>query len=522
MRTAALLLATALWGAASTASLAQTTLVMPQLDEPRTLSPNFAADTGGYYPTSNIYSHLVVMDWGVVKGTPAYGDLAQRWETSADGKTVTFHLHRNVTWHDGKPLTSADIKFTFDRVIQKRYPYSAFLRNVEEIAAPDDHTITMKLKAPDMAFVPMMAQAAGWTGKIYPKHLWESVEGFDQGPHVNNPVGSGPFKLLRWERGGVLELEANANYFRGKPAVDRVIFRRIADANVARADFDAGRFPILPYDYAPPLAEVPALQKDSKLRVVFTPSHYSRDIQLNLARKPLDDIKVRTAIAHAIDREAMSKLAFNGFWKPAVHANVDTQEAWINREVRFPAFDRAKAEALLDEAGLKRGQGGWRFAVSLTGPAYSDCQSIIEVATQQLRQVGIDAKVEKFDLATWFKRMQERNFDISCYFTRYGPDPDAYREHFGTGGQRNFMSYTNKEFDEIGAKAVTLVDIAARQPLYRQMQAMLVRDLPYINLFNEVKTSLVRPGWSGFNVEESGYDKSITWFGFYAVKPPGR
>lgn len=498
------------------------TLVVPQLDEPRTLSPNFAADTGGYSPTSNIYSHLVTMDWGVVAGTPAYGDLAERWETSADGRTITFHLVRNATFHDGKPVTAADVKFTFDTMIRKRYPYAAFLRAVEEIRTPDDFTVVVTLKTPDMSFVPMMAQAAGWTGKIYPKHLWEGQDGFETGPHVNNPIGSGPFKFVRWERGGPVELEAYDKYFRGRPKVDRLIFRRITDANVARADFDAERFPYLPYDYAPPLAEVPALQRDRSIKVVFTPSHYSRDIQLNLRRAPLDNIKVREALATAIDRDAISRLGFQGLWKPAVHANVDTQTDWINRDVRYPAFDRAKAERMLDEAGLPRREGGWRFAVGITGPSYSDCKSITEVLVQQLRQVGINARLEQFDQSTWFRRMQEGNFDISCYFTRYGPDPDAYREHFGTGGQRNFMGYTNAEFDQLGAKAVTLTNPAERVPLYKQMQAMLVRDMPYINLFNEQKTSLVRAGWSGFPAEESGYDKSVTWFGYFGVVPPGK
>ena len=499
---------------------AEVTVVVPQLDEPRTLSPNFSSDTGGYAPSSNIYSHLVTMDWGVVKGTPAYGDLAESWETSEDGKTVTFKLYKNVKWHDGKPLTSADVKFTFDTMVKKKYPYAAFLANVAEIATPDDYTVVAKLKTPDMSFVPMMAQAAGWTGKIYPKHIWESQDGFDKGPNLNNPIGSGPFKFVRWEKGGPVELAANPDYFRGKPAIDRLIFRRISDANVARAEFDSGQLYYLPYDYAPPLAEVPALQKDKTIEVVFTPSHYSRDIQLNLRKPPLNNLKVREAIASAIDRDNISKLGFNGYWKPAVHANVDTQVQWINRDVRFPAYDKAKAEKLLDEAGFPKGADGWRFAVGITGPSYSDCKNINEVLVQQLRQVGINARLEPFDQATWFRRMQEGNFDISCYFTRYGPDPDAYREHFGTGGQRNFMGYSNPEFDTLGAEAVQLTDPAERQKRYAKMQAMLVRDIPYINLFNEQKTSLTKAGWTGWSAQESGYDKSVTWFGYYAVKPP--
>ena len=246
---------------------------------------------------------------------------------------------------------------------------------------------------------------------------------------------------------------------------------------------------------------MPALQRDKTIEVVFTPSHYSRDIQLNLRKPPLNNLKVREAIATAIDRDKISKLGFNGFWKPAVHANVDTQVQWINRDARFPDFDKAKAEKLLDEAGLpQRLPTAGASPSAITGPSYSDCKNINEVLVQQLRQVGINARLEQFDQATWFRRMQEGNFDISCYFTRYGPDPDAYREHFGTGGQRNFMGYSNPEFDALGAEAVTAAPTPPNgRSEYSKMQAMLVRDIPYINLFNEQKTSLTAAGWTGWS-----------------------
>jgi peptide/nickel transport system substrate-binding protein len=198
------------------------------------------------------------------------------------------------------------------------------LKNVRAIEVPDDHTVVLDLIDPEVGFVPMLAQVSTWTGKIYPKHLWEGQDGFDKGPHVNAPIGSGPFRFVRWERGGLVELEANRDYFRGAPKVDRLVFRQITDVNVARAEFDSGRLAFLNYEYAPPLAEIPALQRDPKVKVVFTPSHFSRDIQLNLTRAPLDKPQVRQAIAHAIDREAMNKLAFNGLWRPAVHASVES------------------------------------------------------------------------------------------------------------------------------------------------------------------------------------------------------
>ncbi len=524
LRRTVLLAAAALAGAMATGAMAQqpATLVVPQLGEPKTLSPNFASDSLGFAPTSNVYSHLVAIDWGVNKGTGAYGDLAESWTTSDDGRTVTFKLHKAAKWHDGKPVTGHDVKFTFDTIIRKKYPAFVVLKNVKEITVPDDHTVVLNLIDPEVGFVPMLAQVSTWTGKIYPKHLWEGQDGFDAGPLVNAPVGSGPFKFSRWEKGGLVELEANKDYFRGPPKVDRLVFRQITDVNVARAEFDSGRLQFLNYEYAPPLAEVPALQRDPKVKVVFTPSHFSRDIQINLKKAPLDNVKVRQAIAHAIDRDAMNKLAFNGLWKPAINASVESQGELINRDAKFPAFDRARAEKLLDEAGLPRGAGGWRFDVAVTNPNFPDCKAMMEVLVQQLRQVGINAKLEQFDQATWFRRQAEKQFDISCYFTRYGPDPDAFREHFMTGGGRNNMSYSNPELDALAQKAATLNNKEERRKIYHRIQEIIVTDLPYINLFNEQKTTVIRAGWSGFNTEPEAFDKAITWFGYYTVTPPGK
>ena len=499
---------------------AENTLIFPEPNEPKTLSPNFVADIGTYHASSNIYSHLVAMDWGVTGGTAAYGDLAESWKYSDDLKTITFKLHSGVKWHDGKPLTSADVMFTYNRMIEKKYPYAAYLKNIQTIEAPDPLTVVFNLKNPDVSIVPMMAQAAGWTGKIYPKHLWESQPGFDTGPYVNKPIGSGPFKFVSWDKGGSIELGANKDYFRAPPKLDRLIFQYISEPNVARAEFDAGTFPILPYNFAPTFAEVAALQKDPSVKVIVTPSHYSRDIQFNLKRAPLDQIDVRRAISMAIDRESIQRIAFSGLWPAEYHANVNAMVEWVNKDVSFPRFDPAKAEAMLDAAGLPRKANGWRFPLKLTGPSYVDCIGINNVLVQQLRAVGIEATIEQFDQATWFTRMNEKKFDISCYFTRYGPDPDAYREHFGTGGPRNFMGFSNAEFDNLGAQAVTIADKAERKKLYDRMQAILVEEVPYVTLVAQAEHVLERPGWTGYAKDPDGYNKSLTWFGFYAVTPP--
>jgi peptide/nickel transport system substrate-binding protein len=321
---------------------------------------------------------------------------------------------------------------------------------------------------------------------------------------------------------GIVELAANAEYFRGKPAVDRLIYKHVTDPNVARAEFDAGQYPYLPFEYAPPFSEVPALQADKTINVIFTPSHYGRDLQINMTKPPFDNIKVRQAIAYGLDRDAINRLAFANLWKPEYHASVQSQGDWINRDASVPKFDRARAEKLLDEAGLPKGADGWRFTTTLTGQPLGDIKGMMPVILQQLRQLGINASLVQYDQATFFNIMAQKKFDLSVYSTRYGPDPDAYREHYATGRPRNYPGYSNAEVDEIADRAVTLTDVAQRRVIYQRIQELVVRDIPYVNLFNEQKTSLARPGWTGFPTMESGFDKSITWYGIYAVKPPAR
>jgi peptide/nickel transport system substrate-binding protein len=514
--------AAAAWLAAAMAApaAAQTTLIVPHNSEPRSMSPDVSADPGGYDPSSNVYCHLIVVDWGVSVGGPVYGDLAKSWQTSPDGKTVTFRLHENAKWHDGKPVTSEDVKFTYETMLRKKYPFAAYLTNIERMETPDANTLVIVLKEADASFVPMKAQAAAWTGKIYPKHIWASQDGFDKGPAVNNPVGCGPFKFKEWVRGSHIELVKNSDYFLKPPAIDRLIFKFMTDGNVARAEFDAGTYPYLPYTFAPSWGEMPKLQANPDIEVVLQESHYGRDIQLNMRRKPLDELKVRQAISYAIDRDRMSKLAFNGFWQPAFHAINDAQTNWMNPAAKFPAYDKAMAEKLLDEAGLPRKADGFRFKLSVTGPSFPDCRNMMEVLVQQLREVGVDARLDNYDYSTWNDKVIKGDFDISCYFTRYGPDPDSYREHFGKGGARNFMGYANAEFDKIGEEARLTQDTAARKKMYDRMQAIIVADVPYINLMNVRQPSLVRKGWTGFSPQPSGFNKSVTWFGFYAVTPP--
>lgn len=491
-------------------------ITIPFKPEPKSLNPNWQTDAGGFYPSGNIYSSLVTLDWGTVQGTQAYPDLAESWDSSADGTTYTFHLRDGVTWHDGEPLTSADVVYTYQTILDEQYPLAQYLDGAT-ITAPDPQTVVVEFDEPNVSFVPLLAQASNWYGKILPKHIYEGTD-WSANPANMEPVGSGPFKFKSWQRGSQITLEANEDYFLGPPELEELTFSLVTDAQVAMAGFQADQYPYLTNDFVSNFPEIREM-KDSggDPVVVETPSLYDRSILLNLDNEILSQPKVREALAYGVDRPGMATVAFSDLWEPTYNAGISGFDAYLNPDATFPEHDLDKAKQLLDEAGYPV-EGGSRFTLRLTNYPVTDSTLIAQVLKEQLEALDITVKWEQYDLSTWQSKLTNGDFDLSTYFVRYGPDPAAYGEHFQTDGPRNFTGYSNAQVDEWLAEATSTTDDAARKELYGQVQQQLVMDIPYLPLFTENKISLVHEGWSGFPTQEEAFGKSMGWFGYYAVQ----
>ncbi len=495
-------------------------LVTPVQNDAPTLSPNHAAQRGGgYVAFSNLFSTLLILDWGVTTGTTHYGDLAQSWEIDESGLVYTFRLHENALWHDGQPLTSEDVKYTYETITEKGYPFSAFLKDVTEIRTPDDHTLVIELGQPNAAFLPQLAQAGNWYGAIMPKHIWEGVE-WDSGPNLDNPIGSGPFRFVEWVKGSHIVLEANDDFYLGRPQIDTLILRVMPDTTVAQAEFRAGNLTWLPSQYAPEFGELELWRSDPEVVVVETGSHYNYDLWMNVQREPFNDPLVREAIAFAMNRQEQQILGFHNTWKAHRFVGLPAS-SFTDQDVQFPEFDPDRAETLLDEAGYPRGADGWRFEAAIVEPGFSTLPAWMEVLVKQLRDVGINARWELSEHGSWGQKMEDSNFDMTIYYTRYGPDPAAYAEHFATDCPRCFHGYSNPALDALAEQAQLITDIDERTQLYGQIQRMILEDMPIITLFNENKITIVRRGWEGFATQASGFNTALGWSSFFAVSPPG-
>jgi peptide/nickel transport system substrate-binding protein len=461
------------------------------------------------------------MDWGINEGVTCYGDLAESWEIDESGTVYTFKLYEGVTWHDGEPVTSEDVKYTYDTIIENGYPLAAYLADVVDIRAPDDLTLVIELDAPNPAFLPFLAQISNWYGMILPKHIYEGKD-WTTNPLGDTLIGSGPFKFVEYVEGSHTTLVANEDYFRGPPGVDKIVIEIVPDPGVGRTKFFAGEYPILDMKYAPTsYAEIQALMESDTIEVVFTGSHFSQDLMLNLDKPPLDDVRVRKAIAYAIDREAMNQLAFMGMLTPSYHVGTTGYPEFLNMDIKYPDHDPDMAAQLLDDAGYPLKEDGTRFTIHVTAPVLPAYELITEVLVEQLRAVGIDAVWDKFDATTWANVVRgDRDYELSTYYMRFGPDPDAYREHFGTGQPRNFTGYSNPEVDALLEEALTYTDPEKRKEIYYQVQELILEDMPYIPLIAEGKVTLVRKGWEGWPTQPSGFNTALGWFGYWAVTPP--
>lgn len=479
------------------------------------LNPILKYDWTACSINNTIYSKLIILDYGVSVGQEPYGDLAKSWEVSDDGLTYTFHLHDNVYFHDGVKFSSADVKFNYEIAKEKNYPLAKYLESVEEILAPDENTIVLKLSEVNAPFLPMLALASNWYGMIIPKHLYEGTD-IPSNPYNKTPIGTGPFKFEEWKEGQFVSLRANEKYFRGRPYLDKIVYRLYANKEVAQADFRSGNLDLLWYEHAPPAHDFKTLTALPGVKLQKQLSIYGHDIMLNHTRKPTNDIRVREAISLAIDRDQVTQLAWAGFVEPNYHASSIGTPAWTNFNVRWPKKDLKRAKQLLDKAGYPAGSDGIRMKLTAICPGYY--KDMTEVIVQQLRKIGIQVKLDLVDTTTWTSRYNAADFDLMAYWFRFGPDPDAYREHFGTGGARNFGRYSNATVDHLLTEGTKTLDFSKRKETYDKIQEILFKDFAYVPVSYFAYFTFIKDKLHGNPMGDAeSYGKSFGWVAYGAM-----
>ncbi|MEC8728024.1 MAG: ABC transporter substrate-binding protein [Pseudomonadota bacterium] len=421
--------------------------------------------------------------------------LAESYDISADGKTVTFKLRKGVRWHDGEPFTSADVKFTILEVLKKVHPRGPnSFREVSRIDTPDDHTAIFHLDNPAPY---MMRSFSAYESPMVPMHLLEGQD-VKSAPLANNPVGTGPFKFVEWKKGQYIRLDKNEDYWQeGLPYLDRIVGRFIPDASTRTAAMENGEVMYAAYNAIPNIDAVRLKERDD---IGVTTDGYSMInpmalIEFNTKEGPFIDPAIRRAISTAIDRRFMIDTIFFGYGKPATSALSSNFKA-TNLHAEMPNYpengDVAAANAMLDAAGYARDADGVRMRAVLDIIPYGeDWRRAGEYLKQAMGDIGIEIELRYEDVPTWLKRVYHNyDFEMNVNYFYQLPDPVlGVHRHYGTNQIRqgthfvNSSRYSNAELDALLDSGSKEPDAAKRTATYQEIQQILANDMPVVNLF---------------------------------------
>ncbi len=446
------------------------TLVMVIESSPTNLDPRVGQDAQSERIDNLIFDDLLSRgnNLDVAPG------LAERWEIP-DPLTYIFYLHHGVRFHDGRPLTSRDVKWTFDSLLQGkvRSTKAAAYRFVDHIDAPDDFTVILHMKGPDAAL------------------LWNISDGaigivpYGSGDEIaRRPIGSGPFKFVSAETDKEVVIERNPDYWGEKATLARVRFAIVPDATTRALELRKGSGDVT--INALTADTIVALQRDPQLAVDRAPGTVLAYLGFNLRDPILKDVRVRQAIAYALDRRPMIEYLWRGAAQPA--RSVLPPQSWAyNGDV--PTYDHnpGKAEQLLDAAGYPE-VNGVRFHITMKTSTDENTRLMVAVIQQQLREVGIALDIRSFEFGTFFSDVTHGVFQL--YGLRWiggNEDPDIFSLCFSSsrfppnGANRGY--YSNAKVDALIDQARREVDPAVRKPIYAELQRILAEELPYIDLW---------------------------------------
>jgi peptide/nickel transport system substrate-binding protein len=436
------------------------------------------------------------------------GELAEKVQRSDDGLTFTFILHDGVKFHDGRPLTSADAKYTLDLMIAKEFAKAAsFFEGsgagkkcyVKSVEAPDPKTLVVTLTKQWVGLLSNLVAVA-----IIPRDSYATQK--------DHPVGTGPFKFVHYDSSQqVVDLEANQDYWEGAPQIKSLRARVISDTSAMQGELLAGRLDMaaLPTSLSPDA--IKALGQNPNLKVIqFSGSNLAL-LTFNVSEAPLNDVRVRQAICYAIDRESMIRELLLGQGKLA--HSILPEESWAYTTGQTYSYNPEMAKKLLDEAGYKDPQNRFPkplvFRISGSSVAARQYAGVIQ---NQLKQVGIPVSIEAAETNTHFQELRRGNFQIAYgQWVGGNQDPIFYKDLFATSeiptesrASKNRSRYSNPALDPLLDEAVNTFDRSKTQPLYARIQAIVSHDAPIFPLWYQANIVIAKRNVENIKVDASG------------------
>jgi len=494
------------------------------------LAPGFAihesATISTVFPSSPCFNNLVMFD----PATPVESmdsvvpELAEKWSWQDNYRNLVFFLRKNVKWHDGQPFTSKDVKFTFDMVRGapeaagklRLSPRKDWYANVEQIEAPDAHTVIFRLKRPQPSLLMMLA--SGYS-PVYAAHV-------NPADYRNSCVGTGPFKLKEWRKGEFIEYVKNPDYFvKGRPYLDGLRYVIIVERGTRTAALQSGQLDVaMPGETTKAAAEQ---LKKAVPQLVVTPvaTSVTDNIIINERKPPFDNVKVRQAISYAVDRAALIRVVLQGGAVPAVAMMPRPYGVWglLDRDLASvpgygkPADMKDQARKLLAEAGHGPGKPLKIEMVTRAIAVYVDMASFV---VNELKQVGIEAALKQVETAQWHPMATRGDYQIGANLTGLGvDDPDAnFYENFACSSPRNYGGYCSelvmKMIDQQSQELDPAKRLAQVVAIQKQLELDAARPtmdirLDYFTVWPHVKNMVPHHNIFNFGrMQEVGRDKS--------------
>ncbi len=460
-------------------------IVVGSIGDASRLLPLLASDSASGDIVGLVYNGLVKYD----KDLNLVGDLAERWEISADNRTITFHLRPGVRWHDGAPCTAEDVRFTYQKLIDPavRTPYAGDYELIESAEVLDALTIQFRYREP---FAPALES---WGMGILPKHLLAS-EDLNTTRYLRDPVGTGPYRFRRWRTGELIELRAFADYFEHRPYLDRYLYRIIPDQATLFLELLVGAVDwtgLTPLQYSRQTDTAYLRTRYQKFRY---PSFGFAYLGYNLSDARFADVRVRRALTLAVDHAAIVDGVLYGLGAPATGPY--PQASWAyNPDVAPATRDVAAAKRLLAEAGwaetdgdgwLDRGGEPFRFTL-ITNQGNEVRRQVAELVQRHLREVGVDVQIKIMEWSTFVHEfIDKRRFEAVLLGWSLSRDPDLYNLFHSSKtkeGEYNFVGYANPRVDELLVAGRQTFDREARRRIYHEVHRILAEDQPYTFLY---------------------------------------
>ena len=431
---------------------------------------------------------------GLLRYNPKWeleGELAESWEVSEDGMKITFHLHRDVKWQDGKPFTSADVMFGYKTIISPDIPtaYAEDYLQVSKAEAPDDYTFIVYYDKP---FSPALGSWAS-SLPVLPKHLLEGKD-ITQSELSRHPIGTGPYKFGEWKTQENIILVANPDYFEGEPWIQQYVFRVIPDTATQFLELKAGgidQMSLTPIQYLKQTNTKEFKKNFQKFKYLANGYTY---LGYNLTRELFKDVRVRRALTHAINKEEIIEGALLGLGQPATGPY--KPGVWAhNPNVKRYEYSPGKSKKLLEEAGWKDTDGdgildkdGKKFEFTIvTNQGNNQRKKAAEIIQRRLKDVGVSVKIRILEWASFIKEfINKREFDATILGWALSPEPDQYDIwHSSKTGEAefNFVTYKNDEVDALLEKGRRTFDIEERKKAYFRIQEILADEQPYTFLY---------------------------------------